>query len=70
MADPSKMMHVTDEVLVCELLQENEGSDIEINVKILSCSEQSVSSDEEESVSDNSSLLSINCICAMYMANY
>jgi hypothetical protein len=47
------------------LLQNNEYSDIsesdyssdsEINVKLLSCSEQSVSSDEEENVSDNSSV--------------
>jgi hypothetical protein len=57
-------MHVSDEVSY-ELLQENEYRDIseseyscdsEINVKILSCSEQSISSDEEENVSDNSNM--------------
>jgi hypothetical protein len=46
-----------------ELLQENECSDIsesvyssnsEINVKISSCGEKSVSFDEEENVNDNS----------------
>jgi hypothetical protein len=52
--------------LLCELLQENECSDIsesicsndsEVNVKISSCGEHSVSSDEEEHVSDNNSML-------------
>jgi hypothetical protein len=61
MAGPSKEMRVTDEVFY-ELLQENEystisksecSSDSEINVKMYSC-EQSVSSDEEENVSDSS----------------
>jgi hypothetical protein len=28
MADPSKMMHVSDEEVLYELLQENESSDI------------------------------------------
>jgi hypothetical protein len=57
-------MCVSDEVVIYELLQENEYSDIseseyssdsEINVKISSCGEQSVSS-EEENDSDNSSM--------------
>jgi hypothetical protein len=40
-----------------ELLQENEfSSDSETNVKILSGGEQSVSFDEAENVSDNSSM--------------
>jgi hypothetical protein len=56
---------VSDEKLLYELLQENGCSDMsvsecssdsEINVKISSCCEQSVSSDEEENVSDNSSI--------------
>jgi hypothetical protein len=56
MAGPSKKMCVSDEVLY-GLLQENEYSDIsrreyrcdrEINVKISSRGEQTVSSDEEE----------------------
>jgi hypothetical protein len=64
MAGPSKKMYVIDEVLY-ELLQKNEYSDIfesecscgsEINVNILSCGEHSVSSDEEENVSDNISM--------------
>jgi hypothetical protein len=64
MAGPSKMC-VSDEEVLCELLQENECSDIsksecssnsEINVKISSCGDESVSSDEEEIVSDNSSM--------------
>jgi hypothetical protein len=64
MAGPSKKMRVSDEML-CELLQENEYNDIsesecssdsDINVKILSCGEQSVSSDEEGNVSDDSSM--------------
>jgi hypothetical protein len=62
MAGLSKKIYVRDEVLY-ELLQENECSDIseiksssdsKINVKILSCGEQNVSSDIEENVSDNS----------------
>jgi hypothetical protein len=57
-------MRVSDEVSY-ELLQENGYSDIyeseyssgsEINVKISSCGELSVSSYEEENVSDNSSM--------------
>jgi hypothetical protein len=40
MAGPSKKMHVSDE----EVLQENEYSDSEINVKILSGGEQNVTS--------------------------
>jgi hypothetical protein len=48
-----------------ELLQENKynniseseySSDSKINVKILSCGEENVSFDEEENVSDNSSM--------------
>jgi hypothetical protein len=62
MAHPSKKVSASGEVLY-ELLQENEYSDIfeieyssdsEINVKISSYGEHSVSSDEEENVSDNS----------------
>jgi hypothetical protein len=62
MAGVSKMIHMINEVLYV-MLQENEYSDIsgskyssdsEINVKILSCGGKSVSSDEVESVSDNS----------------
>jgi hypothetical protein len=58
-------MHVSDGELLCELLQENGCSDVsasecssdsEINVKISSYCEQSVNSDEEENVSDNSSI--------------
>jgi hypothetical protein len=64
MAGPSKKIHASDEVLY-ELLQENEcntskseySSDSEINVKISSCGEQSVSSDVEENIGDNSSML-------------
>jgi hypothetical protein len=64
MAGPSKKMCVSDEILY-ELLQKNEycdiseneySSDSEVNVKILSCGEHSVSCDEEEYVSDNSSM--------------
>jgi hypothetical protein len=56
MAGSSQKMHANDEVLY-ELLQENEyrdtsesrcSSDSEINVKISSCGEHSVSSDEEK----------------------
>jgi hypothetical protein len=62
MAGPSKKMRGSDKVLY-ELLQEDECSNVseseysrgsEINVKILSCGERSVSSDEEENVSDSS----------------
>jgi hypothetical protein len=58
-------MRVSDEEVLCELFQENECSDIsesacssdsEINVKISSCGEQSVSCDEENA-SDSSSML-------------
>jgi hypothetical protein len=65
MAGPSKNMYVSDEEVLHELLQGNQYTDIseseyvsdsEINVKILSCGEQSVGSDEEEYVSDNSSM--------------
>jgi hypothetical protein len=71
MAGPSKKMRVSNEGLY-ELFQESEYSDIsehecssdsEINVKILSCGEQGVSSDEEQNVSDNSSMQ--HCIWAM-----
>jgi hypothetical protein len=64
-AGPSKMMCVRDEEVLYELLQDNEYSDIsegkyssdsEINVKISSCGEQSVSSDEEGNVSDYRSM--------------
>jgi hypothetical protein len=55
MAGPSKMC-VGDEEVFYQLLQKNDYSDIseskyssdsKINVKILSCNEQGVSSDEE-----------------------
>jgi hypothetical protein len=61
MAGPCKKMRESDEVLY-ELLQENEHSDIsesvyssdsEMNVKTSSCGEQSISSDEEQNVSDD-----------------
>jgi hypothetical protein len=61
MADPSKKMCVSHEVLY-KLLQRNECSDIseseyssdsEINVKFSSCG---FSSDEEENVSDSSNM--------------
>jgi hypothetical protein len=63
MAGPSKKVRVSDEEVFCELLQENEYSDIsenecssdsEINVKIVSGGEQSVSSDEAESSNSSS----------------
>jgi hypothetical protein len=63
-AGPGKKMHVRDEVFY-ELFEENEYSDIseseyssdsEINVKISSCSEEIVGSDEEENDSDNTSM--------------
>jgi type IV secretory pathway VirB4 component len=63
MTGPSKMC-VSDKVFY-ERLQENEYSDIseseyssdgEINVKILSGGEQTVSSDEAENVSNNSGM--------------
>jgi hypothetical protein len=58
-------MRVSDEQMLRDLLQDNEYSDIsesvyssdsKMNVKISSCGEQSVSSDEEENGSDNSSM--------------
>jgi hypothetical protein len=58
-------MRVSDEEVICELLQENGcsgiteskySSDSEINMKISSSGEQSVSPDEEENVSDSSSM--------------
>jgi hypothetical protein len=64
MRGPNKKMRLSDEVL-SELFKEKEYSDIferecssdsEINVKILSCGEQSVISDEEQNVTDNSSM--------------
>jgi hypothetical protein len=64
MAGPSKKMCESDEEVFYELLQENDYSDISesvyssdsgINVKILSCGEQSVSSDEENA-NDKSSM--------------
>jgi hypothetical protein len=64
-AGPNKEMHVNDEEVLYELLQENEYSDIseiecssdsEIDGKFLSCGEESVSSDEEENISDSSSM--------------
>jgi hypothetical protein len=66
MAVPSKKMHVSDEEVFYELLQENEYSefsDSEINVKISSGGEQSVSFDEAENISDN------NCIQPDVWAN-
>jgi hypothetical protein len=71
MAGSSKKMHVNDEVVFYELLQENEYNDIsesmcstdtEIYVKIVSYDEQSVSSDEEN-MNDTSSMQ--HGICAM-----
>jgi hypothetical protein len=65
MAGPNKKMRVSDDEVFCELLQENEYSDIseseyssdsEINVKILSGGEQSVSSDEAENVRNSRSM--------------
>jgi hypothetical protein len=65
MAYPSKTMRVSDEEVLYELLQENEYRDIseseyksdrEINVKISSVGEQSVTSYEAENVRDNSSM--------------
>jgi hypothetical protein len=65
MADPSKKLYASDEEVLNKMVQENEYSDIserkyssdtEMNVKILSC-EQSGSSEEEENVSNNSSML-------------
>jgi hypothetical protein len=59
MAGPSKKMRVSDEVVLHEMLHSDisEGvysSESEINVKIYSCGEQSVRSNEEENVSDGS----------------
>jgi hypothetical protein len=65
MAGSSKKMGVSNEEVLYELLEENEYSgisasgyisDTEINVNILLGGEQSVSSDEAESVSDSSSM--------------
>jgi hypothetical protein len=65
MVGHSRKTCVSVEEVLYELLQENQCSDIsesecssnsEINVKILSCGEQSVNSDEEENVSDSSSM--------------
>jgi hypothetical protein len=64
MAGPSKKVLVSDEVLY-KLFQENEYSvisetkysnDSEINMNILSCGEQSVGYDKEDSASDSSSM--------------
>jgi hypothetical protein len=64
MAGHRKKMRVSDEVLY-ELLQENEYGDIseseycsdtQTNMNISPCCEQSVSSDDEKGVSDNSSM--------------
>jgi hypothetical protein len=61
MAGSSKKMRVSENVLLHELLQKNNYSDIsgseyssdsEINMAISSCGEQSVSSDDGENVSD------------------
>jgi hypothetical protein len=58
-------MYVSDEEVLHKLLQENGYSDIteseyssesEINAKISSSGEQSVSTDEEEDISDSSSM--------------
>jgi hypothetical protein len=60
MAGPSKTMRVSDEVVLYEYVvysptsESGYGSDSEIKEKMSSCGEQSVSSDEEESVSDSS----------------
>jgi hypothetical protein len=65
MAGPSKKMCVSDEEVLYELLQENDysntsdseySSDSEISVQILLYGEKSVSSDEAENVSDNTSM--------------
>jgi hypothetical protein len=40
----------------CDISESEYGSDSKISVKISSCGEQSVSSDEEENVSDKSSM--------------
>jgi hypothetical protein len=61
MAGPSKRMHVSDEVVLCELLENNKCSDIsesecnhsDMNMNILSCSQQSFSCNYEVIVSDN-----------------
>jgi hypothetical protein len=56
MAGPSKKMHVSDDEVLCELLKKNECSDIsesecssdsDMNVKISSCDEQSISCDDK-----------------------
>jgi hypothetical protein len=65
MEGPRKKVHVSDEVVLNELLQEDEYSDVseseynsdsEINVNISLGGEQSVSSDEAENISDSSSM--------------
>jgi hypothetical protein len=59
MAGPSRKMRVSDEVLpeneYNDIFESKYSSDIEINVKITSCSEQSVSTDEQN-VNGNSSM--------------
>ena len=51
---PSEKTHVSDEVLYeySDISESECSSDSEIDVKISSCGEQSVGSDEEENVSD------------------
>jgi hypothetical protein len=70
-AGPSKKMRVSDKVVLYEMLQQNEYSDISGSeyssdskkiVKILSCGEESVSSDDEENVSDNRSMQHAICV--------
>jgi hypothetical protein len=64
MADQGKEICMSGDVLY-ELWQENKNSNIseskystdsETNVTVLSCGEQSVSTDEKENVSDNSTM--------------
>ena len=54
MVGPSEKTHVSDEVLYeySDISESECSSDSEIDVKISSCGEQSVGSDEEENVSD------------------
>jgi hypothetical protein len=70
MAGPSKEIRVSDEIL-CELLLENEYSDIskseyssdsEMKVKISSSGEQCVNSNEEENVSVSSNMQHDICL--------
>jgi hypothetical protein len=59
MAGPRKKICVRDEVVMYEMLQGNGytcSSDSAINVNSSSCSEQRISSDKDENVSDNSSM--------------